>query len=376
MSVYRLSRHPMVRWWWEMDKVILSFLAVVLLIGVVAVSTASVGVSKTFSVAPYHFAMKQYVFLTLSCGVMLFLTLLKPSGVKRLGLFFFLLAFAGIVATHFAGIDVKGASRWISVFGQRLQPTELMKPALVILTAWILAWGRDTNQVGKSFIYSMIATGMVLVPVLLQPDFGMFLLMSCVWGAQVILAGIPLMWILPLIGAGLGGITFAYLTFDHVRSRVARFLNPEQNDTYQVDQASEAILSGHLFGRGAGEGVVKHTLPDAHTDFIFAVIVEEFGLLVAFLLLFSYMAIVFRGFVRLLSQENEFVLLAGGGLLSILALQATVNMGVALNVLPTTGMTLPFISYGGSATLGMAILVGFVLSLVRRRQRTVLNRKT
>jgi cell division protein FtsW len=338
-----------------------------MLIGGVAVTTASVATARTYDVPAYFFALKQYVFLAGALALMLGLTVLRATGVERVGWLLFFLSLAGIALTLVTGQEVKGASRWLTVLGQSIQPSEFMKPALIIVTAALLA---DVNPAlrQRGFWLSCILIGGIGILLLQQPDVGMFLLFSTVWAGQVFLSGVSILWLSLLGLAGLAAIVSAYLMFGHVQSRVTRFLNPEGADTYQVDQAREAILTGHLFGRGAGEGVVKHNLPDAHTDFIFAVIAEEFGILLCLALLTLYVLVILRGFSLMFHQQDRFIFLATGGLMILLALQVMVNIGVALHLLPTTGMTLPFVSYGGSATLAMGIAMGFLLALVRKRR--------
>ncbi len=367
MSIYRQSRHPLVRWWWEMDRFSVVVLLLVMLMGALAVTTASVAVAKTYNVGPYYFAVRHYAFLLLAFGLMLGLTVLKPPGVKLAGLVLFGVALVGILLTFVIGVEVKGARRWIELAGQSIQPTELMKPALIVLTAWVLS-ARVTLRRWQGFVVSLALMAAVGLPVLLQPNFGMLLAMGCVWLAQVFMAGLPLLWLVPLLGLGVVVMMGAYVAFPHIQDRLERFMNPEASDTYQIDQATEAIMSGHLWGRGAGEGVVKQTLPDAHTDFIFAVLVEEFGIILGLFLLLLFLLLVWRGFGKLLRQEDQFTLLAGGGLLTLVSLHVCVNLGVALHVLPTTGMTLPFVSYGGSSTLAMALVFGFLLALLRKRR--------
>lgn len=370
MSVFRQSRHPLVRWWWEMDRVSVVVLAVIMLCGAVAVTTASVAVAKTYNVGPYYFALRHYLFLVLAMGLAMMMTTLKPAGVKRFGLLLFVLAYAGLLLTFVIGVEVKGARRWIDIAGQSIQPTEFLKPALIVVTAMLLA-KPDAKGRLQGFLISIVIMAAVGLPVLIQPNFGMALAMGTVWFAQVFMAGLPLLWLAPLIALGLCVVAGSYTMLPHVRDRIERFLNPEQSDTYQVDQANEAIMMGHLWGRGAGEGVVKHHLPDAHTDFIFAVVVEEFGIIVGLMIMGLFLILVLRGFSRILNQNDRFVLLAAGGLLTLLSLHVCVNVGVALHMVPTTGMTLPFISYGGSSTFAMALVMGLLLALLRKQGKRI-----
>lgn len=370
MSVFRQSRHPLVRWWWEMDRVSVVVLLIIMLTGAVAVTTASVAVAKTYSVGPYYFAVRQYLFLIVAMAIAVGMTTLKPTGIKRFGLVLFALAFTGLILTFVIGVEVKGAKRWIDIAGQSVQPTEFLKPALIILTAMLLDQPDRRGRL-RGFLLSLVLMGAVGLPVLAQPNFGMALAMGTVWFAQVFMAGLPLLWLMPLMAGGLCVVVGAYTMLPHVRDRLERFFNPESSDTYQVDQANEAIMMGHLWGRGAGEGVVKHQLPDAHTDFIFAVIVEEFGIVAGLLVMGLFLILVLRGFSRVLSQDDRFVLMSAGGLLTLLSLHVCVNVGVALHLVPTTGMTLPFISYGGSSTFAMALVVGLLLALLRKQGKRI-----
>jgi cell division protein FtsW len=370
MSIYRQSRHPLVRWWWEMDRVSVFIIVIIMLCGAVAVTTASVAVAKTYSVGPYYFAVRDYLYLVTALGIMLGMTMLKPSGVKRAGLALFALAYVGLLLTFVIGTEVKGARRWIDIAGQSVQPTEFLKPALILMTAALLAHADRKKQLRGYFasIAMMMAVGL---PVLVQPNFGMALAMGLVWFAQVFMAGLPLLWLAPILAGGMCVVVGAYTLLPHVRDRLERFINPENSDTYQVDQANEAIMMGHLWGRGAGEGVVKHQLPDAHTDFIFAVVAEEFGIIVGIMIMGLFLTLVLRGFSRVLSQDDRFVLLGAGGLLTLISVHVCVNIGVALHIVPTTGMTLPFISYGGSSSFAMAIVMGFLLALLRKQGKRI-----
>lgn len=370
MSIYRQSRHPLVRWWWEMDRVAVAVIVVIMLCGAVAVTTASVAVAKGYNVGPYHFAVRHYLFLLLALGVMLVMTSLKPEGVKRSGFALFVAAYVGVLLTFVIGTEVKGARRWIDIAGQSIQPTEFMKPALILVTAALLS-SHDRRKQLYGYFASMVMMAAVGLPVLAQPNFGMALAMGLVWFLQVFMAGLPLLWLAPVVAGGLCVVVGAYTMLPHVRDRLDRFINPESSDTYQIDQANEAIMMGHLWGRGAGEGVVKHQLPDAHTDFIFAVVAEEFGIVVGLLLMGLFLTLVLRGFSRVLAQDDRFVLLGGGGLLTLLSIHVCVNIGVALHLVPTTGMTLPFISYGGSSTFAMALVLGFLLALLRKQGKRI-----
>lgn len=371
----RSSRHPMVRWWWSLDRLSLLIIFALILAGLVFVTTASSGVARTYDVDPNYFARRQFIFMLGAVPLMLLMTAFTTKALKRVSFIVFVMGLLGLTATLFVGTDVKGASRWIDFGFFTLQPSELLKPAFVVLVASLLS-SSDAEQRGRGMKISLLLLAMVVGQLFLQPDFGTVVVFCAVWGAMLFLSGVSLWLLLPLGGLGAAVAGAGYFLLPHVRSRIDRFMNPENADTYQVDRAHEAFLSGGIFGRGPGEGVVKHVLPDAHTDFIFAVIGEEFGIITCSLLLLAYVVIVFRSFSRLLEAEDRFTLLAGSGLLLLLSMQVLVNIGVALHVLPTKGMTLPLISYGGSSTLAVAILFGFILSLTRKgAEGGVISRK-
>lgn len=371
----RLSSHPMGRWWWSIDKPILVTTVILMMCGLLAVALASSAVMGTYDVDAFYFFRRQFMFILLAIPCILALSTFTPTGIRRLSILMLIACAIGILLTIFLGQDVKGARRWVYFAGISVQPTEFLKPALVVFTAWMLSFTREEERVGR-FLISLATLGVLVAMMFFQPDFGMILMHSIVWGVQVFLSGMPIMWLGFLaIGGFLLG-TCGYLILPHVRSRVERFLDPTSGDSYQVDQAREALLSGGMFGRGAGEGVVKFHLPDAHTDFILAVIGEEFGMIACLVILCLYLSIIVRGYRALMEKEDRFVVLAGSGLLAILSLQVLVNMGVVLNVIPTTGMTLPFISYGGSGTLAMAVTVGFLVSFMRKRGEDVVKKRT
>lgn len=365
MNVFRLYSNPLVRWWWGMDRTTFVLLAALMVLGGVIVTTASISVADVYDVGVYYFAKRQWIFLTVAFLGMVVLSFLRPAGIKAVASVFFALALVGLPLTLVLGTDVKGASRWIDIGGFSLQPTEVLKPALAVVLAMMLATNRPDVQ-NKRYGMSIVLMAVLCGLIILQPNFSMCIMLGMIWLTQVFVAGVPLMLVVPLLLFGLLGAFGGYMTLDHVKSRIHRFLDPASGDTYQVDQAREALMSGGFFGRGAGEGVVKHHLPDAHTDFIFAVIGEEFGIITCMAILLVYGIIVFRCYDRLLKQDDRFVQIAGIGLVTLFALQALVNMGVVLGVLPTTGMTLPFVSYGGTSTLAMGFTMGMVLALTRK----------
>ncbi len=269
----------------------------------------------------------------------------------------------------FTGTEIKGAQRWLSILGFSLQPSEFIKPAFIIVAAWVMALQKTKEGTPGN----LIAAGLyflVIILLLLQPDLGMTFIVTCALAAQVFLAGFPFRLLIAFGAAGIAGLIAAYFSLDHVRSRIDRFIDPASGDTFQVDKSLEAFRSGGLLGTGPGQGTVKLSLPDAHADFIFSVAGEEFGLWFVLVIMLVFGFIILRGFNRLMDSDDIFTLLATGGLLTMFGLQALVHMGSSLHLLPAKGMTLPFISYGGSSLLSMGYAMGSVLALTRRQVRS------
>ena len=271
-----------------------------------------------------------------------------------------------LVLTLLVGPEIKGARRWLPVMSFSLQPSEIAKPAFAVVTAWMFAEHRlrpefPGYRIGAALLMLMIGL------LVLQPDLGMTVVVSTVWFTQLFAAGLPMIFVILLGILGIGGLVGAYFLLPHVASRIDRFLDPAAGDSYQINRSLEAFANGGIFGRGPGEGVIKTMLPDAHADFIFSVAGEEFGLIACLLLVALFAFVVIRGLGRLLQDQNFFVMLAGTGLVVMFGVQALVNMGSSLHLLPTKGMTLPFISYGGSSLIGLAFAMGMVLGLTRRR---------
>ena len=367
-SLSRADTSTLGRWWWSVDRLTLLAIAVLVGFGYVMMLAASPAVAERIHVSRDSFILKQVVFLTLASLVVMGVSLLSPKGVRRLALVGCVGALALTALTLFAGVEIKGARRWISVPGMTIQPSEFLKPCFAVTAAFLLAEGRRTRGFpGMALAFGVFA--LILLLLKSQPDIGMLAVVTAVFFAQLFVAGLNL-WLVGvgagcLAGAGAG----AYAFFPHVRSRVTRFLDPAAGDSYQVNRALEAFGNGGLLGRGAGEGRVKDVLPDAHADFVFAVMGEEFGLVVCVLVLSLFAFIVMRGLLRLLAEHDEFVILAAAGLVASFGLQAFVNMASTLHLIPTKGMTLPFVSYGGSSVLAVALGMGMLLALTRRRSR-------
>ena len=354
------------RWWWTVDRWMLLALLMLSIIGILMVMAASPAVADRLGLESFHFVRRQVMYFVPALTVMVGVSLLTPLAIRRVAAAGLLLALLGLVATLVVGHEVNGASRWIKLGALVIQPSEFVKPTLAVVTAWMLA-ERQKNEEFPGYMIAASLLFLVLAFLVAQPDFGMAVVVGAVCFAQLFLGGMPTTWVAVLVVVGLGGVSLAYVLLPHVASRIDRFLDPASGDSYQVDKALEAFSNGGVLGRGPGEGVVKFVLPDAHTDFIFAVVGEEFGLFAGLTIVSLFGFIVLRGFYRMLQERNVFVLLATGGLLVEFGAQAIVNMGVNVRLLPAKGMTLPFISYGGSSLLALALAMGIVLGLTRRR---------
>jgi len=368
-ALHRTDTSLLGKWWWTVDRWTLAAVALLLAIGGVMTLAASPAVAERIDVGSFHFIKRQAVFLGLAALTIFGVSMMSLKGVRRLAILCTLGSLFLMILTLFMGAEIKGATRWLSLGGFSLQPSEFVKPGLAVVAAWLFARQRMDDSF-PGFQMS-IAVYLVTVAILLmQPDVGMTIVVSVVWGTQFFVAGLPLIFVVLIaalfIGAGVG----AYFTFDHVQLRVDRFFGPDSDIGYQAARAIEAFQRGGIAGRGPGEGRVKEVLPDAHADFIFAVTGEEFGLLACLVLVGLFAFVVLRGFGRVMKRDDLFVLLAVTGLLSQFAVQALINMASSVSLIPPKGMTLPFISYGGSSTLALAVGMGMVLALTRERPET------
>lgn len=370
LSLARTNTSLIGQWWWTIDRWILLSLILLILLGVLLIMAASPAVADQHHWSSFHFIKKHIIFLVPTIGILIGVSLLSLQDIKRFAFVVFGVSMVGLMLTAFIGVDIKGACRWIEIGGVSVQPSEFVKPAFAVVSAWVFS----KHHTQPTFPGNWIAIGLYLVVVsflLLQPDLGMTALITMMWFSQFFLAGLPLFWIFLGAGCGIGGLFAAYFLFPHVTRRVDHFLHPEGGDKfgdrYQVTQSLEAFMNGGFIGQGPGEGTVKKYLPDAHADFIFAVAGEEFGMILCFFLVCVFAFIVLRSFIRLFEEKNIFIILAVTGLVVQFGLQAIINMASTLNLMPTKGMTLPFISYGGSSMMALAIGMGMVLGLTRRR---------
>ncbi len=367
-TLTRLDTSTVGRWWWTVDKWMLAAVGLLLAIGILLNLAAGPPAAERIGANTFHFVRKQALFLPLVILVMFIVSLLSAVSVRRLAALGFVIMLLLMIATVLLGDSINGARRWIDIGPlPALQPSEFMKPCFAVVTAWMFAEHRMRDDFPGNLI-AMILLLCTATLLLRQPDVGMTLVITAVWCAQFFVAGLPIIWVILFVVTGLGAVVGSYFLFPHVASRVDRFLDPSSGDTYQVTQAMRAFQQGGLFGRGPGEGRVKEALPGAHTDFIFAVAGEEFGVFLCLLVVALFACMVVRALLKVTREENLFVLLAVGGLAVQFGLQAMINMASSLHMVPTKGMTLPFISYGGSSLLALGIGMGMLLALTRRRR--------
>ncbi|MEE1609982.1 FtsW/RodA/SpoVE family cell cycle protein [Microvirga sp. CF3016] len=369
--VSRAERSAFGDWWWTVDRLLLAGLAILMLAGLVFLMAGGPPVAERLGLSTFHFVNRQVMFLVPALAIMIPVSFLSLRHIRRLALLVYAVGMVLILLAFQYGPEIKGAHRWIMIGPLGLQPSEFVKPAFVVLSAWAFSEGARRKDVPGTLLAFLLLPA-TIVPLILQPDFGQTMLVTIVWCGLFFIAGLHWFWVMGLGGAGLVGIVAAYEFLPHVRARIERFLDKESGDTFQVDTAMESFSRGGWLGRGPGEGTVKRILPDAHTDFIFAVTAEEFGIVVCIALLVVFAFIVLRGLMLARRSEDTFCRLAATGLIFMFGLQACINMMVNVHLMPAKGMTLPFISYGGSSLLSLALGMGFLIALTRRRPRAEL----
>lgn len=357
-------------WWWTIDRYILASIAVIAALGVMLIMAASPNIAERMNYSSFHFVSRQLFFLALASIIIFTFSVMPIVFLRRIAAIGFAVSVIMLVAVLFVGDEVKGATRWLNLGGFKLQPSEFTKPFFIVTTAWILA-RRNMEEGFPGFKIAIAMYSLVVGLIILEPNFGMTVIISLVFAAQMFLAGLPMVWVFAAVVTGIAGVLSAYMFFPHVAQRINTFLDPSSGDNYQVDKSLQAFVNGGFFGRGPGEGVIKGNVPDAHTDFIFAVAGEELGLIVCILMVLIFAFVVIRGFYRVAKESNLFLIYAASGLLIQFGLQAIVNMGVTLSLLPNTGITLPFVSYGGSSTIAISISMGMILAFTRRRYGTI-----
>ena len=367
----RAQRTLFGEWWWTVDRLTLAAIGALMLAGVVLSLAASPPVAGRLGLDPFYFVNRHILFLLPSIAVMLGVSFLNPQQVRRLALLIFAVSLVLAAATPFFGPEIKGARRWLVLFSVSIQPSEFLKPAFVIIVAWLFGESaKRPDMPANTFALMLLLTVVALL--VLQPDFGQTMLIALVWSALFFMAGMRVVWVFGIAGLAGVGLFSAYYTVPHVARRIQRFLDPASGDTFNIDIATESFLRGGWFGKGPGEGTVKRLLPESHTDFVFAVAAEEFGIALCLVIVLLFAFIVIRMLLRAMRNDDPFTRFAAAGLTILFATQSAINMAVNLHLIPAKGMTLPFISYGGSSMISLGYAMGMLLALTREQPRAAM----
>jgi cell division protein FtsW len=371
--VDRMDRSPLAHWWWTIDRYLLAGFITLIVLGLVLSFAASPAVAERINADTFFFIKRHALFVIPSIAILIGFSFLAPRDVRRVAFVALGLGIVMLLLTLFIGQEVKGARRWITVAGISIQPSEIVKPAFIIVASWLFSERLRRPEIPGNLL-AMLLLAVVVGLLLAQPDVGQTLLTVLSWLAVFYVAGIQMMWIVGFGAMGVGGIYFAYITFPHVHARVDRFFEKPvagpakfASDNFQVQTAMESFQNGGWLGRGPGEGTVKRILPDAHTDFVLAVLGEEFGIIAVIALVALFTFIVGRALWFAFREDDPFIRLSVVGLATEFGVQAAINMAVNLHLMPAKGMTLPFISYGGSSMMSLAFGMGCLLALTRRR---------
>ena len=366
MRVSRADQSRLAQWWFTVDHTLLAAILSLAAAGVVLSLAASPAVALKKGLPSFHFVERHVMFSLAAIAIMLVVSLFEASAIRRLALALFAVALAGLVAVHVTGTEINGARRWLRLAGHSLQPSEFAKPAFAVLMGWLFAEAQRRRDMPALPI--AVATGGIFAGLLVaQPDVGQTMLVALMWGALFFLSGQPIIAAIALAFVGALGLGAAYNIFPHVASRIDRFLQPSVGDNTQVDRAMQSFTEGGFLGRGPGEGTIKTILPDAHTDFIFAVVAEEYGVIACLVLVALFGFVVLRALLAAAREPDAHTRLAIQALALLFGLQALINMAVNVGLVPAKGMTLPFISAGGSSTIAISVTLGLILALTRRR---------
>jgi cell division protein FtsW len=367
----RAQRTLFGEWWWTVDRLTLAAIGALMLAGVVLSLAASPPVAGRLGLDPFYFVNRHILFLLPSIAVMLGVSFLNPQQTRRLSLLIFAMSLVLAAATPFFGPEIKGARRWLVLFSVSIQPSEFLKPAFVIIIAWLFGESaKRPDMPANTFALMLLLTVVALL--VLQPDFGQTMLIALVWSALFFMAGMRVVWVFGIAGLAGVGLLSAYYTVPHVARRIQRFLDPASGDTFNIDIATESFMRGGWFGKGPGEGTVKRLLPESHTDFVFAVAAEEFGIALCLVIVALFAFIVIRMLLRAMRNDDPFTRFAAAGLTILFATQSAINMAVNLHLIPAKGMTLPFISYGGSSMISLGYAMGMLLALTREQPRAAM----
>lgn len=366
LTLDRRNTTALGRWWWTVDRPMVLAIALLVAMGVFMIAAGGPPVAQRIGLPDFYFVTRHQIFLGISVAVMIGVSMLDAAMIKRTALLGLIASVLVMMLLPLVGYENKGAIRWVHIFGVSVQPSEFMKPCFAVIAGWVFSQ-RFTASTMPAYRIAIGMYALMIFLLIMQPDFGMSVTVSAMFAVQFFLAGMPFIWVIGMLIVAFAGSIAAYSWLPHVTERINRFLDPQSGDNYQVQQSLNAFREGGLVGVGPGEGVVKQHLPDAHTDFIFAVVGEEFGLVVCLAVMMVFAFIVLRGLLRLRDETDHFTIIAVAGIITQFGMQAFINMGVAVNLLPAKGMTLPFLSYGGSSLMAVALGMGMMLGLTRRR---------
>jgi cell division protein FtsW len=353
------------KWWRNVDEQLIIAILILFFFSMVLVTTSSASMAARIGLHENYFSSRQVIYLIIASALIIFCSLCDVKSIRRIALGGFLFNIIMLILVKFFGYEVKGATRWISILGFSYQPSEFIKPFFSVVIGWVLSlkYRESFPSIPVSLgLYLLVATLLAI-----QPDFGMIVIITATFGIQLFVAGLPIIWIVIAFFLMAFGIVAAYLALPHVASRINNYLDPTNSENYQVTKSIMAFEHGGFYGKGPGEGSVKQLLPDSHTDFIFAVAGEEFGAIICLVIISVFMFIIIRMITKIQQEQDKFAKMASVGIISQFALQAIINMGVTINLFPTKGMTLPFISYGGSATLAIGLGIGMLFGLIKRK---------
>ena len=362
MNITRSDRSQLALWWWTIDRYLLSSFFILMMFGILLVMASSQHLAENLNIPSHYFTIRHILYGALSIPIIIFFSILNERQIKIICILGIIITAVLLFVILFDGEKIKGAQRWFYIGGLSFQPSEIGKPLYVVFNAWLLSlWIEKTKFPG--WMWSIASIILISSLLLLQPDLGMTIVMMFTWGFQLFITGIPLILILCLIIAFPIFMIFSYQHFDHVKIRIDNFL---EGKTYQVSKSLQSFESGGFWGKGPGEGFYKKSLPDAHSDFVFAVAAEEYGALICSVIIMIYGLIIIRSFYYTINNNNLFFILAIGGLAFQFGFQSLIHMASNTDLIPTKGMTLPFLSYGGSSLLASAITAGIILSLTKR----------
>tara|TARA_A100001015_G_scaffold93291_1_gene103726 strand:- start:2372 stop:3502 length:1131 start_codon:yes stop_codon:yes gene_type:complete len=362
MNITRSDRSNLALWWWTIDRYLLSSFFILMMFGIFLVMASSQHLAENLNISSHHFTIRHILYGALSIPIIIFFSILNERQTKMICILGITITTLLLFVVLFDGEKIKGAQRWFFIGGLSFQPSEIGKPLYVVFNAWLLSlWVQKTQFSG--WMWSIASIILISSLLLLQPDLGMTIIMLFTWGFQLFITGIPLIIIICLIMAFPIFMIFSYQHFDHVKIRIDNFL---EGKTYQISKSLQSFESGGFWGKGPGEGFYKKSLPDAHSDFVFAVAAEEYGALICSVIIIIYALIIIRSFYYTMYNNNLFYVLALGGLAFQLGFQSLIHMASNTDLIPTKGMTLPFLSYGGSSLLASAITAGIILSLTKK----------